>query len=189
MALLVMGPKLWLLLSVWLAGVWLYAGRRGRPLARWQARAGCLATVALLIAFKLAGVDIAPRVLGTSVWPFPFIQPGSAERYLADYLVCAIVCLHFLCARQAGFGALARFARPIRALASYTFTLYLVHGPVMGLWSELHGDSPASALDNGMLAAWIFAATWGVGRVTEHRKHWFRRQFESLYLHAARRVI
>ncbi|MBC7685337.1 MAG: acyltransferase, partial [Bdellovibrionales bacterium] len=117
-ALLVMGPKLWLLLPVWLAGVALYACGTPWPLGRWPARVGWLATIALLLAYKHAGADLYLRELGTSLWAFPFIKLGSADRYLADYVVCILVYLHFMFARQAALCALEALARPIRALAA-----------------------------------------------------------------------
>lgn len=186
-ALLVMGPKLWLLLPVWLAGVWLYARQRELAIGTWQARAGCLATVLLLVAYKYSGAEFYLRELGSSWWPISWFKLGTADRYLADYLVCVIVYLHFLFARQARLSALAPLAGPIRAVAAYTFTLYLVHGPVMGIWGHFIAPGRASAAALASLAACIGLATWSLGLVTERRKGWFKRQFESLYRLSARR--
>ena len=184
-ALLVMGPKLWLLLPVWLAGAWLYARQRQLAISPWQARAGCLATLLILAAYKYSGAEFYLRELGSSWWPFPWLKLGTADRFLADYLVCVIVYLHFLYARQASLSALAPLAGPIRAVAAYTFTLYLVHGPVMGIWGHFHQPGRASAIDIATLAACIGLATWSLGLVTERRKGWFKRQFEWLYRHLA----
>ena len=178
--LLFVGPKLWLLLPVWASGVLLYHWQKTHAIARRPALLGWLATILLLAAFKLAGLDTALRELARASWPFPGLPLKSADRYLADYLVCLLVLANFWCAKHAGFMALLRFERPIRALSSYTFTLYLVHALVMGLWLALYRHDPGSAVDIAALTGLIVLATWAVGQLTEHRKGWFQAGFERL---------
>ena len=187
LVLLVMGPKLWLLLPVWLAGVALFRWGCNRELGPRQAGIGVLATILALGLYKAAGADLFLRELGIRLWPFPAFRLGSADRYLADYVVCILVCIHFQCARYAGFSHLYLAAVPIRALASYTFTLYLVHGPVMGMWQLFYRSHGARALDALLLALCIGAATYACGYVTERRRQRFKQLFNYLYLHTARR--
>lgn len=188
LVLLLMGPKLWLLLPVWLAGVCLFRYQRPLPLTARQARAGWLATLAALAAYKLAGLDVALRAIGLESWPFPALPLGSADRYLADYVVTILVCLHFMFARQAQFSALQSWHTPIRTLAAYTFTLYLVHGLVMGLWEQFYQPEPANPFDILLLSACIGLATYACGMVTEQRRDWFRRRLDALYALSARRL-
>ncbi|MET0582109.1 MAG: hypothetical protein ABWZ08_09075, partial [Pseudoxanthomonas sp.] len=98
----------------------------------------------------------------------------------ADYVVCVLVVLNFLCAKSAGFGALLRIESPVRWLASYTFTLYLVHALVMKVWLTVVPHRPSNAVDVTLLVLLIAAATWLLGQVTEHRKEWFEAQFVRL---------
>ena len=188
LVLLIMGPKLWLLLPVWLAGVCLYRYQQALPITRNAARLGWLATIALLLAYKCFAVDITLRALGSQLWPFPGLRLGSADRYLADYLVCVLIYLNFLLARQCDFAGLQALDKPIRALAAYTFTLYLVHGPVMGLWGLFYRHDTSSALDLFLLSAAIALATWLVGLFTEQRKAWFKDGLDSMFLSCARRI-
>jgi peptidoglycan/LPS O-acetylase OafA/YrhL len=178
--LLLMGPKLWLLLPVWASGVLAYHWQKRFAVDRRLALAGWCATLALLVLFKLSGLDLDLRALARSTWPFPGLPLKSADRYLADYLVCLLVLANFLCAKCARFGALLRFERPLRWLASYTFTLYLVHALVMRLWLDLYPHDGASVADNLMLVVSIALATWVVGQLTERRKAWFEAQFNRL---------
>jgi peptidoglycan/LPS O-acetylase OafA/YrhL len=187
LVMLVMGPKLLLLLPVWLAGAWLYKAVGDLPITQRQARIGWLATIVALAVYKLAGVDVALRALGIALWPFPSLALGSADRYLADYVVCIIICLHFVLARQARMTLPQRLHRPIRQLSAYTFTLYLVHGLVMGIWGEFYGFDNASVRDILLLTAYIGIATYACGLVTEKRRDWFRRGFDALYGPMARR--
>jgi peptidoglycan/LPS O-acetylase OafA/YrhL len=178
--LLVVGPKLWLLLPVWGAGVLLYHWQKTHAIARTPALFGWCATLVLLAAFKESGMDAALRASALANWPFPGLPLKSADRVLADYLVCLLVLANFLCARSAGFGSLLRFERPIRALASYTFTLYLVHALVMRVWLIVYPHRRSDVVDVALLLAVIAAATWVVGQLTEHRKAWFARGFLRL---------
>jgi peptidoglycan/LPS O-acetylase OafA/YrhL len=178
--LLLVGPKLWLLLPVWGAGVMIYHWQKTHTIARMPALLGWGATLVLLAAFKESGMDAALRAIALASWPFPGLPLKSADRCLADYLVCLLVLANFMCARSAGFGALLRFERPIRALASYTFTLYLVHALVMRVWLIVYPHRRSDQVDVALLLAVIVAATWVVGQLTEHRKELFRRMFLRL---------
>ena len=174
------GPKLWLLLPVWGAGVMVYHWQKRHTIARTPALLGWGATLVLLAAFKGSGMDAALRALALDNWPFPGLPLKSADRVLADYLVCLLVLANFVCARSAGFGGLLRFERPIRVLASYTFTLYLVHALVMRVWLIVYPHRRSDGMDVALLLLTIAAATWVVGQLTEHRKEWFERVFLRL---------
>jgi peptidoglycan/LPS O-acetylase OafA/YrhL len=168
------GYKLWLLLPVWMSGVYLYHWQKRHALGPGAARLGWCATLLLLAAFKAADADTSLRMLSRELWPFASLNPGSADRYLADYVVCAIVFANFLCARFAGFGALARLAKPVRRVASNTFTLYLSHYPVICAWMALYPHDPGSALDIGALTLLVALTTLLLCTVTEGRRDWFR---------------
>jgi len=178
--LLLVGPKLWLLLPVWASGVWLYRWQKSHTIGRRAALAGWMATFALLALFKLTESDVALRMFARAHWPFPALPLRSADRVLADYLVCLLVLANFRCAKGIGFTGLLRVERPIRVLSSYTFTLYLAHALVMGLWLNLYPHDPRSALDIAGLSVSIVLATWVVGELTERRKHWFQVGLERL---------
>jgi peptidoglycan/LPS O-acetylase OafA/YrhL len=178
--LLFVGPKLWLLLPVWMAGVFAYHWQKTHTMARPLALFGWCATLALLAAFKLGDLDAALRALALAHWPWAGLPLKSADRYLADYLVCVLVVANFLCAKNAGFEILLRVERPVRWLASYTFTLYLVHALVMRVWVTVYPYQTSDAGDVALLVAVIAAATWLIGQVTEHRKGWFEGVFVRL---------
>jgi peptidoglycan/LPS O-acetylase OafA/YrhL len=186
--LLIMGPKLWLLLPVWLAGTWLYKYQPLLPITAAQARAGCLATLLALALFKISGTDVLLRDAGSAAWPFPAIPLSSVDRYLSDYAVAAIMYLHFVFARQAQFGALQAWQKPIRVLAGYTFTLYLVHGLVMGLWEQFYGAPSARALDLILLTMCIGVTTYACGVLSERQRAWIRRRFDAPQAVAAPRL-
>jgi peptidoglycan/LPS O-acetylase OafA/YrhL len=168
------GPKLWLLLPVWMSGVYLYHWQKTHVVKQRVARLGWCLTLVLLAAFKAVGADYSLRMLGIATWPFPALKLGSADRFLADYVVCALVFVNFLCARFAGFGGLARLAAPVRRLAAHTFTLYLSHFIVICAWLALYPHDTSSVLDIAALTLLIALVTLALSALTEGRKDWFR---------------
>jgi peptidoglycan/LPS O-acetylase OafA/YrhL len=170
----VVGPKLWLLLPVWMSGVYLYHWQKRHVIEQRLARFGWGLTLVLLAAFKAAGADRSLRMLGIEIWPFPALRLSSADRFLADYVVCALVFANFVCARFAGFGGLARLAGPVRKLAAHTFTLYLSHFIVISAWLALYPHDTSSVLDIAALTLLVALVTVALSALTEGRKDWFR---------------
>jgi len=167
LALAIMGYKLWLLLPVWAAGVVLYRWLEGHAMPRPAARIGWLATTLLLIAYNLSGLEDQLCALAVSLWPFPGLPLGSAERVLADYLVGALIVANFACARYAAFPVLERFGERIRRLSFYTFPLYLAHALILGIWHAFHPHQAGSALDILSVSVIIIVFTWALGRGAE----------------------
>lgn len=176
----VMGFKLWLLLPVWLSGVLLYHAQARYTMPRHLARIGLAVSLLALVAYNAAGLEGQLRALGKSIWPFAGLPLGSSDRFLADYLVCAIVFANLWCARFAGLEALQRFGKPIRQFASYTFTLYLAHMLVILVWQAVYPHDRSSALDVLGLSAAIALSTFALGQLTEQRKELFRAPFQWL---------
>jgi peptidoglycan/LPS O-acetylase OafA/YrhL len=185
----VMGHKLWLLLPVWMSGVMLYRHQGRLHMSANHARLAWAITILALVLYKTSGSDVMLRALGGAIWPFPGLKLGSADRYLADYVVGALVCLNFLFARQAEFSALARVAAPIRTLAAYTFTLYLIHTPVIGMWQAFYAHDNTSWSDVALLSLCIVLACYLFGFVTERRKAWFQHFFAYLFAIRARKSV
>ena len=178
--LLFVGPKLWLLLPVWASGVAAWHWQKRRTIAPALALLGWCATLALLVAFKASGLDVSLRTLANASWPFPGLPLKSADRFLADYCVCVLVVLNFLCAKSADFTILLRVEKPLRWLASHTFTLYLVHALVMRMWLIVYPHRRSDPVDVLSLVVVIVSATLLAAEVTEHRKWWFKAVFTKL---------
>jgi peptidoglycan/LPS O-acetylase OafA/YrhL len=179
--LLIMGHKLWLLLPVWASGVLLYRSHKQLHMSVNGARFAWLLTILLLVLYKATGTDDWLRAAGNAIWPFPSLKLGSADRYLADYVVCVIVYLNFLFARQAEFSKLQLLSVPIRAVAAYTFTLYLIHAPVMEMWRAFYVHDNTRWSDILLLSLSIGLACYLFGFVTERRKAWFQKMFDRLF--------
>jgi peptidoglycan/LPS O-acetylase OafA/YrhL len=171
---LFVGYKLWLLFPLWLAGVWLYHNHARWPLNKLTANILFYGSLCAYILYKQAGLDQYLVTLGQTIWPFEQLSLGSAKKYLSDYVVCLFVFIHLYSAKYVDLSWVVKAKKPIVLLASYTFTLYLVHAPVMITiehnW-KLNTDSVYTTLFILILVAFV---TWGLGLLTEQRKHKFK---------------
>jgi len=176
----IMGFKLWLLLPVWLSGVALFHLQSRYDLPRHAARIGFVLSLLALAVYNVAGLESQLRDLAKATWPNASVKFGSADRFLADYVVCIIVMANFWCARFADLSGLVRHGDIIRRFSSYTFTLYLGHMIVISMWLAYYPHNGESLPDLLGLTLLIAAVTLILGQVTEHRKEIFRMPVDRL---------
>src|SRR5262249_43449377 len=126
---LVAGPKILLLMPCWLLGVILY---RAMPRRRLSEKTSVLLWMCSLIAAALLIKSAVPTKLHDV---FQSYSPRTAALLaysgspLTDYALAVLVAVNFYAAAHAvRFGRiLLPFARPIRVMASFTLTTYLLH--------------------------------------------------------------
>jgi peptidoglycan/LPS O-acetylase OafA/YrhL len=180
-ALAVAGPKILLLMPVWLLGVLLY--RRMPALDRGTA-------VALFCATLVAGLVFVDLDLGIRIreamrlWcPRVIELARGSNQFAGDFLLGVIVALHFLAAWSLRLRLLLVFEKAIRYLSSVTFSMYLFHMPLTILiWNGL--DVHSVPLFFGLLLAGILV----LGEVTERRTGWYRARLEAWLAAGARRT-
>jgi peptidoglycan/LPS O-acetylase OafA/YrhL len=149
----IVGPKILLLLPVWLLGVAVYRRNTRGPLG---AGSGALlfgGSIALYAAFRACGLRDA-----LLEWTYALLGKGFvrgelmwSDEFLSAQVIGLLVACNFV-----GFFALsdrlapwmARGERVIRDWAGYTFSIYLFHYPLLQLLAALSPippDSPAAA--------------------------------------------
>lgn len=137
--LLLMGFSILLYLPVWLAGVWCF---------RMKDRLQITLPVAV-IGFCFSVIAIA--VGSTDAWEHSFnltasiaaqwMQQGlileTAQHFFTDYFLTVCIVVHILCAnkicKSVDFNLSARVQRWIREISAHTFSLYLLHMPLLYL--------------------------------------------------------
>ena len=145
---IVAGPKILLLLPVWLSGVGVHAVSRQGPLPRPLARYGALAALLLLLGFNGSAWDHAISSAGSAAvgphLPFPL---RFSQWFLADYVRCVLTAamIWSLCSAEIRWPDW--LARAGSKAAGVSFSLYLVHYPLMQfLKAALPGFGPLNVL-------------------------------------------
>jgi peptidoglycan/LPS O-acetylase OafA/YrhL len=180
---LALGPKLILLAPIWGLGVLLYHWKRLNAMPEsmaWILIVGSCISIMLLHQFGLKALFAAPlRDFLGEKW---HTQLTWSRFFLSDYLLGILVFLNFAGVRRVSerFGPLLiSLERPIRFLAGYTLSLYLLHQPLFLFWgSVIRGDASGYAywwLTTGLVAVSVFA----VGTVTENRRYLMKRWLEQ----------
>lgn len=177
------GPKILLLMPIWLMGVALY--HRMPTLGRGTALLLFVVTAAAAAALCWLNVSDLWRDWLYRVVP-PFWRAHYSTQFLYDTVLGVIVAANF--AAVASLGAMLDKLRsiemPIRHLASVTFSLYVFHGPIADVLSKvLHLTS--APLFYGAMAVCVFA----LAQVSELRTGWYRKRFARLWPHRSRRPV
>lgn len=169
-----LGPKILLLAPIWCAGVLIYRWQGLHKLPEWSAWLCVGASIALFYAFEQSRIaDSVSAQLKTLIGAHLHRELAFSKWFLTDYLLTLIVGLNFIGMR----GIARRYERlalmlekPIRALAAYTFSIYLLHQPLIYFWAALI-DLPATGYTRYSAVMFgVFATIWLIGSLTERRR-------------------
>jgi peptidoglycan/LPS O-acetylase OafA/YrhL len=174
---LVMGPKILLLLPVWLLGVLAYRATQAQALS---VRTGLLLTVASLLGYVAFRLVDGPRHLDgiTNRWlgSEAVAALGYSKWFLSSYLIGTLVALHLV-----GIAAISPWlARKlpggaIRYLASFTFALYLFHYPLLHVYAAWLEHAGLSGYRGAIVIPATLLTVWLLAQLTERRKATVRR--------------
>jgi peptidoglycan/LPS O-acetylase OafA/YrhL len=172
LAMLCAGPKILLLLPVWLMGAWLY-----RAMPTMSRRVGWIVFLStLVIAAALWWFDVsgALRSWLYTVFP-PAWRAHYSTQFIYDILLGVLVSANFAAVVSLGpaFGFLFKGSSAIRYLATFTFSLYVFHSPLTALltkWAMIRSPVFFYLL----MAILIFA----LAQLTERRVRFFRALLE-----------
>ena len=165
--LILVGPRLWLLLPIWLSGVWLYHFTTRSILPSTIARAGWALSLAVLLVlfatrFYAVPSDALYHIIGQELrhW-LRYSQFFLGDYLLAVFLVISIAALNSC---NFEFGSAKKL---IHYLAGLTFALYLFHYPLLELFASWLGPVP--------LALTVLIGVWGLSIGTD----WLRTSMRS----------
>jgi len=174
---LLIGPKILLMFPIWLLGVLIY---RFRILAACgEGWAWALLVASLLGIAWYQYVDVA-RIFSELLRQWTgerlYTLLHFSKRFPGDYLLALIIAANFIAFRRLGnrFAALLNpLAKPIRYVASYTFSLYLFHLPVALCATALWQRPPSAELFLLVLASTLIVV-FALGSQTERRREGLR---------------
>lgn len=172
------GPNVLLLLPAWLAGVWVARTGMWRRMSRPMA---CLLAFLGLVGIPLA-VPFAQKLAAALTAIVPWNLHYS-EFAVTDWFVAAAVAIYFVTLRRligAESQLLLALQRPIRYFAGMSFTLYLLHWPVITLLYHLGVKPMAGELGVAAYLAMIVAICALIAHFTEHQRDTVRGWLEKL---------
>ena len=175
---LLIGPKVILLAPVWWLGVLLYRWRALRELSlaiSWTMVAGSIVGIVLFHEFGIT--EIGSKWLEGVIGSDLHRSLTFSKRFVSAYLLGALVFVNFAGVRNvvaAGGNALMRIERPVRFLASFTFTLYLLHQPLLLFWSAVLRGEPKAPWYWLSVTALTMLSVGIIGTFTENRRHVLR---------------
>ena len=163
---LIMGPKLLALFPLWLLGSLVYtlhAAARPRPIPApgWVFLISGAAVLLVVASSGAVGIDHWADTLSQG-WLTSRLR--FSQWFVGDFLLASLFALNLLAARYVALD-FGRMTGTIKILAAYTFTFYMVHGPVLKMFTKY--------VYNGMIAATLvtigFSFVFGLG--TERQKN------------------
>lgn len=180
----IIGPKILLLLPVWLMGAWAYSVTRRYTFSMSTSLFLFLGSILFYVVLRYLELPLrlgwrTSALLGADVYEHTLAE---SRNFLFSYVAGVLVTANFI-----GFSALSKhlalekipLERTIRYLASYTFTLYLLHQPLLNFFAAVLHHNPHSALDQTLLFLATLVAVLVIGNFTEHRKAVWRNLFEK----------
>ena len=187
---LLLGPKILLLSPIWYVGVYLYRSKRLNSITPFWGGVIFLVSIVACVKFHQFYVtDYFLEKLKMAVGPYWYIQLAFSKYFLSDYLLVLIVAFNFV-----GFRAISHLAgpllfpiaKPIRFLASFTFSLYIYHQPVMLFFAALIDGDATGYLFYSQVIFCTALTILLLGFMTEQQrgklKHWLAARFERAHL-------
>ena len=183
-AVLLAGPKILLLIPVWLMGVALYRYGHRINLSKRAGVALFALSWVLLVLFHAYGVaSFFFEYLKSLVGPEFHVRMTWSRYFLSDYLLGLIVVMNFVGFRAAQ-GELGKLllpiATPIKVAAGFTLSIYLFHKPLILFFTALIDGNPDSLWFWASVMASTTITIVVLGLFTEHRKGDYRRFFDWL---------
>lgn len=182
--LLLLGPKVALLAPIWLSGVLLH---------RWQALqripigwAWGMVVVSTVLIFGLHGIgffEATSQQFEVWIGAHWYRELTFSKFFLGDYLLGLLVFCQFAgmrCVAPSIAPALLAIAVPVKWLAGYTFTLYLLHHPLFLFWGAVWRGDPRQAWAWWVVTGLTALSVLAIGEVTEHRREPLRRWVQRL---------
>ena len=184
---IVLGPKIVLLAPIWIAGVVLFRWQALRLVSEPLAWLLVLGSLAGIVAFHAADITTQfANLFKDLVGPAWHAEFTFSKFFLSDYLLGLLVFMNFVGMRIVCFRLeplLLTVERPIRFLAGYTFSLYLLHQPLFLFWGAVIRGDPGGYLYWWEITAMVAISVVIVGYFTESKRHllkqWLEQRFEK----------
>lgn len=173
------GYKLWILLPVWWAGVWLYNNIGKFTISKAFARLLFWGSIVAYLGFSYSPLQLylihfPSEFLGVEYASSPL---GSAKKFLSDYVVCGLFVINVMAYRYSQY-SLVKYDSIIKTAAGYTFVLYLAHAPIMKNIAAYFDYDKSSPLAFVVIMGVVLFIIRLLGYITEDQKHRYKAFFD-----------
>ena len=187
---LMIGPKIWLLAPVWMLGFLLYrAVKRGwlddheGPTALAKE---LVAVVAPVVIYSILRFSDFNNLLNDASVGFIALfhegRPGHAHFFLWHWFVGVLVLVHFagvgLLLQRVPAESLASFNKPMRWLAGASFSIYLLHYPLLQFFGATMAGEASDPMRAFFLFVLVIGASFIFAEISERRLRFFRRSLK-----------
>lgn len=176
---LFLGPKVLLLLPIWWLGVLLYRWRLLLEISTAGSLALFFSSLVGVVIYELTGLnDYLAEMLKYSIGANAVKELTFSKFFLSDYILGALVFMNFAGARNIAstYGNfLLRIEKPVRFVATFTFTLYLLHQPLFIFWATIINGNPSRPWYWLFVTVLTFISIFSIGYFTEKRRLIFRK--------------
>lgn len=176
---LLIGPKIILLAPIWWLGVVLYRSSILKRIPTFLAFVIFIASTLAIFAYHSFRInqyfiEVLLNFMGTDLND----AITFSGTFLGDYVLGTFVFMNFASARkllEAKHGELLQtIEKPVRFLSSYTFTLYLLHLPLILFWSALLQGETSTPWYWLTITALTMTSVYLIGLFTENRRYFIK---------------
>lgn len=180
---IVMGPKILLLMPIWMFGVLTYEKSKNLQSSPMLGLLLIIGSVAGYVAYRYFDIDRyllseTIRVLGSEMVK----ELAWSGDFIGNHLVGILVAVHFvgiiLISNQLE-SLLRLLEKPIRLLASYTFSIYLLHYPLLHFFAAITKNNPSDPIHQAIILVGTIVSIFLIGTFTETKKSTVRRFLEQ----------
>jgi len=188
---LIIGPKILLLLPIWLCGVWIYYFHQNRLLSQNISRIIFILTPVLFLYFFTYYSEINTfiySILGENM----IEKLGFSKEFITDYITGFFTGLHILSMKYINLNILNKILfrgeRMIRFFANSSFSIYLFHFPLFLFFAALFNHNPNSVIDIVVLFIVTILSCIIIAQYTENKKYVYKKYITIIWTNIERRI-
>lgn len=182
---LLLGPKIVLLLPIWILGVVIYRWQAGYRIPEWLGWCLVAGSVVGVLLFQHWGLEDRSLNLLKHWLSAEQVRNMTFSRwFMSDYVLAGLVFLNFIGMRRIVFrlqALLFALEKPIRVAGGFTFSIYILHQPLILFWAAWFNGSPLGWGNYLRVMAAVMVSIVLIGSLTEQRRAWLRGVLERLF--------
>lgn len=178
LAILICGPKILLLFPVWLLGHLAYRFNTKEKISYTYGWILFLIPIITYIAYKYFEINIQLQELTEYIFGNHInltITLQQSRRFLSDYFVAILIAINFIgfnAISSSTYSYISKYSHIIKTGASYTFTIYLLHYPLLHFYFSF-------TKNNSLAIILTIITIIFIARFSEHKKHLYKSQITN----------